>query len=228
MKRDSFIFYRSFYEAIKHIDDIAKAELLDAMCEYALNGGDVEINGVPAGMFALIKPQIDANNRKFENGNKGGRPKKKPNNNQSITKQEPNGNVNGNDNVNDNEIKTTSQKIDSDLNQVKTSKPRIKKFIPPTLEEVVEWCKTSGHNLDGDKIFHYYNDADWMDSRGKQVKNWKQKIRGVWCRDENKIVESKDMSDEDKIRDFRNLSPSQFRKKHGLQEQIRIGDIVGE
>ena len=64
-------------------------------------------------IFKLIRPQVDANNKKYENGKKGGRPansaddknqdetKPKPNDNQSETK--PKRNVNDNDNVNVND-----------------------------------------------------------------------------------------------------------------------------
>ncbi len=32
-----------------------------------------------------------------------------------------------------------------------------------------------------------YESKGWKDSTGRAVKNWKGKVRSVWCRDENKI-----------------------------------------
>jgi len=60
-----------------------------------------------AAMFKLIQPQLEANYKKWQNGNKGGRPKqeeseKEPKDNQKETKNEPNVNVNDNVNENDN------------------------------------------------------------------------------------------------------------------------------
>ena len=111
MKRDSIIFYRSFYEAINELEPQMQATVYTALFEYALNQNEIVLNGLPKAIFTLIKPQLDANNKRFENGNKGGRPK--PKDNQSITKQEPkrkqnvtkqepnvNDNVNDNDNLN--------------------------------------------------------------------------------------------------------------------------------
>ena len=72
MKRDTFVYYRSFYEATKLLDNDDFAEITRAICEYALNGNEPSIEGVPMVVFKLIKPQIDANNAKFLNGGKGG------------------------------------------------------------------------------------------------------------------------------------------------------------
>jgi hypothetical protein len=36
------------------------------------------------------------------------------------------------------------------------------------------------------KAFNYYSVADWKDSKGNKVKNWKQKMQSVWFKDENK------------------------------------------
>ena len=66
--RDSFIFYRSFFESTLPLDKEQKAELFDAICNYALDGKLIPINGIAKGFFTLIKPQLDANRKKWENG----------------------------------------------------------------------------------------------------------------------------------------------------------------
>ena len=77
MRRDSFVFYRSFYGALKAIDNNEdKIKFVTAMCEYAIEGNEVELDGMMKAMFLLVKPQIDANNKKYEDGKKGGRPPK--------------------------------------------------------------------------------------------------------------------------------------------------------
>jgi hypothetical protein len=59
--------------------------------EYGLTGELPNLTGYLKSMFLLIKPQIDANNKKYESGCVGGRPLKAKEN-QSITKQKPKGN----------------------------------------------------------------------------------------------------------------------------------------
>lgn len=92
MKREGFVFYRSFYDAICQLKRPGERwAAVDAIIRYALDGESENLAG-PAGMaLAFAKPQIDANNKRYENGKKGGRKTKdEPNNNQTETKQEPN------------------------------------------------------------------------------------------------------------------------------------------
>ena len=110
MERDSFVFYRSFYEAIKCLDDLEAIECFKAIANYALDGIEPEIDGAAKAIYITVKPQIDANNRKYMNGCKGGKPKAnqnetkmKPKANQELTKAKPNVNDNDNENVNVNE-----------------------------------------------------------------------------------------------------------------------------
>lgn len=123
MERESFIFYRSFYEAIQDLDAKQTRELVVAMCERALNWVDVETKWIVRMAYNLIKPQLDANTKRYvdwckwwQYWAKGWRPPKdwensqKPqwgkNENPSGVKQKtPNDNVNDNvnENVNENE-----------------------------------------------------------------------------------------------------------------------------
>lgn len=82
----SFVFYRSFYEVIKKMPSEEANKLTLAICEYALDNVKPEGLEYPANMaFDLIKPQLDANKRRRDNGKKGGAPK----GNQNARKEKP-------------------------------------------------------------------------------------------------------------------------------------------
>lgn len=57
---------------------------------------------------------------------------------------------------------------------------KTKKFIPPTLEEIKKYCLKRNNGVDPQRFFDYYNAGGWKDSKGKPIKNWKQKIIAVW------------------------------------------------
>ena len=62
-------------------------------------------------------------------------------------------------------------------------------LICPLEKDVIKYFVENGFPESlGKKAFDYYNVAKWKDSKGKQVKNWKQKMQGVWFKDENKAV----------------------------------------
>lgn len=77
MKRKSFIFYASYLEAANTLKQKERDALYRAILEYGILGIEPQLNGAPLTCWILIKPQLDANNRKYENGKRGGRPSKK-------------------------------------------------------------------------------------------------------------------------------------------------------
>lgn len=68
MARDSFIFYRSFYEAISELSKEDQADTYNAIMQYALNQEEIKLKGISKAIFSLVKPQLDANYKKYENG----------------------------------------------------------------------------------------------------------------------------------------------------------------
>jgi predicted phage replisome organizer len=65
-----------------------------------------------------------------------------------------------------------------------------KRFTPPTIEEVKAYCEERKNNVDYKKFYEYYSIADWKDSKGQPVKNWKQKMIANWERNATKTERS--------------------------------------
>lgn len=83
---NSFVFYRSYYESIKKMPSEEAKSLLVAICQYALDDKEPDDLKYPVDVtFDLIKPQLDANKRRRDNGKKGGAPK----GNQNARKEKP-------------------------------------------------------------------------------------------------------------------------------------------
>lgn len=73
MARDGFVMYRSWWEAIRHLPREIQGEVLTAIVEYGLYGETTEsLKPIAKAMLAMAKPQIDANQKRYENGVKGG------------------------------------------------------------------------------------------------------------------------------------------------------------
>ncbi len=61
-----------------------------------------------------------------------------------------------------------------------------KGFQPPTFGEYFEYCKKEGFSNIAERSFKAYSEANWHDSHGNPVKNWKSKLQNNWFRDSNK------------------------------------------
>jgi DnaD/phage-associated family protein len=168
--RDSIVFYRSFYEAIKEIPMEEQGIVYNAIYGYALDGIFPELKGVAKAIFLLVKPQIDANNSKYENGKKGGRTKTEPNPNQSETKDEPNPNQSEtkdepNENVNVNVNVNVNEKAVAEEKEKKEEKPAAAAayvshyennigIIPPFVAE-----KVNSYELPDEVVIEAINEA---------------------------------------------------------------------
>ncbi len=97
--RTSFVFYKSFYDSIKDLPKENQIEVYNLIFEYCFFGKEPNFKNTSTAIFKLIKPNIDANNKRYfaniKNGKKGGRPSKtktqsKPNQNPIKTQSNPN------------------------------------------------------------------------------------------------------------------------------------------
>lgn len=185
------IFYRSFFEAIAGLDVNTKAEVYDAIFDYGLNGVERDLSPIAKAIFTLVKPQIDANNKRKENGKingakgaeygkLGGRPKK---NAETETDKKPletptkplddeikPSNVNANVNVNDNDIHTSKiehtdyKKIVDMFNETCVSLPRVTKLTDSRKKKIK--ARLNDYTIDEmQRAFELVEKSDFL--RGK-------------------------------------------------------------
>lgn len=70
--RDAFTFYRSWWIAIVNLPRDVQGDVLTAIVEYGLNGVTTEqLKPIAKAMLEMVRPIIDANYKKFINGQKG-------------------------------------------------------------------------------------------------------------------------------------------------------------
>jgi hypothetical protein len=179
--KKSFVAYCDWGEIFDELDNEEAGKLVKHLFDYVRDKNPKAEDKLTKMMFIQIQQSLKRDLVKYENyidkqslnGKKGGRPKN-PKNPTLFSKTQP---LNGkpkkadsvNDSVNVNDIKKT------------------KGFAPPTLLEVKEYFKEKGYSeASAIKAFNYYEAGNWKDSKGQKVKSWKQKMQGVWFKDENK------------------------------------------
>lgn len=78
--RDSFVFYRSYRNAAKMLDEHNRAILYDAIADYALDGIEPDLSGTIGAIFEMARRNIEEANTRYdksiEAGKQGGRPRK--------------------------------------------------------------------------------------------------------------------------------------------------------
>ena len=73
LKREAFVFYRSYYDALQNLSEEDRLVAYEAIFQYALDGTEPEVAGVPAAVFMLVKPTLKASRGKAASGSAGGK-----------------------------------------------------------------------------------------------------------------------------------------------------------
>lgn len=169
---ESFVFYRSFRDAIEEMTDENKLATLLAICDYALYGVEPDLkDAMSRAVFTVARPSIDANKERRTNGKKGGRPPKKPMVSDSENLWFP---------------KTESTETETESESYTEARgadkpPKHPRFIPPTVEEVQKYCQERHSSVDPEQFFDFYTANGWRQGAGKPIKDWKACVR-TWER----------------------------------------------
>lgn len=182
---DSMIFYSSFSSAIKRLPPEEQLKALWSILDYGLDGKEPEEDGFFRIIFDMAKPQIDANTKRKTNGSGGGRPPKtngyekeklmvSDSKTNGYENRKPNVNANVNDNANVN------------VNVKKENTEKKAHFVPPTLENVIGYCRENGYKVDAQRFIDFYESKGWMVGKNK-MKDWRAAVRN-WSRQDRREV----------------------------------------
>ena len=167
---NTFVFCRSYYDAICFLpNNESKWKVTNAIFDSVFNGKDVgelteTLEPMEKAIFTMAMPLIESSIRNYENGRKGGRPKKSGVKTPVFTPVKTNNNNNNYENLN---IKIS----DKDNYNYENHLSRI-----PSFSEITEYISEKKLDVDPAKFFAYYEGKGW-----EVVDNWQNALLG-WAK----------------------------------------------
>lgn len=182
---ESFVFYKSFADAIDELPAEQYKAVMTALTKYALDGIEPDLSDpFVKALFTLMKPQVDANNKRRESGRKGGKTAQANTEQSQASDKQTQANVNVNVNVNAND----KEKGDTNVS------PK-KKFVRPTLSEVQSFADEHGYTLDVQHFYDYYESNGWRVGRNA-MKDWRAAMRN-WLKNDFDRGKGQSLPDDD-------------------------------
>lgn len=176
-----WLHHRPLLEAVP--DDVA-GRVIKAAMHYFATGEVIPLDQFEAVVFASLKADIDDAHadyrRDVENGRKGGRPKMMDEEKPPVKEGNPPlPKVTEGDGDGEEEGEGEGEK-----KGVVADKPHTRRrFSPPTVDEVMKYCREQGFSVDAERFVDHYESNGWMVGKNK-MKDWKAAVRN-WSRKEN-------------------------------------------
>lgn len=171
-----FLHNKSLIDAVS---DEAAGRALKAALHYFDTGELVELDALSKAVFAALKPYIDEAFADFQATSEKNR--------QNVRKRWANQGLSNDTNGYHslpNDTKNTEAEAEADADAEaetegewnKAAKPPHNRFFPPSVDEVREYCKERGNNVDPERFVDYYTANGWMVGKSK-MKDWKSAVR---------------------------------------------------
>lgn len=201
-ERKQFTFYASYLESLEDLPDKAQGAILLAVVRYALYGIEPELVGSSKTVFKFLKPKLDKTRRQSS----AVTTKQLSSNsavNSAVTGQllgsysAVTPELLGSER--EKEKKGSSAPLSSPLSlspdpyllppynppissqEEKKREPAVnaptrERFVPPTVEEVADYCRERGNGIDAQHFVDFYDSKGWMIGKNK-MKDWKAAVR---------------------------------------------------
>ena len=180
-----FLHQRAIMDAVP--DDVL-GRALKAAIAYLDTGEEAALSPLEGAVYASMKQFVDESvadyQRDTDNGKKGGRPKKNPGLPQvtqdnrplpSLTEAEAEADAEA-----DAEAEANANAEERVCN--KPGKPARARFVAPGVQEVLDYCREQGYEMDAQRFVDYYTSVGWKVGKSP-MKDWKAAVRN-WYRKE--------------------------------------------
>lgn len=223
--KKSFVMYESWGAAIEKMNNEQAGELIKAIYAFQKNPDVVPEDPAIAFVFEIIKQKLEEDNKRYEEacaarseaGKKGGRPKTNASDKKQMVSEKSKKSKCFSEKAkkadNDNEY-------DNDLKENTLEGVKEKRFAPPTLENVSEYCREMGYtNVDAVCFIDFYTSNGWMVGKNR-MKDWKAAVRN-WDRREKNPQRQDGAAEVSKKNRFHNL------EEHGYDYDAMVWGMVG-
>ena len=221
--KKSFVMYESWGAAIEKMSNEQAGELIKAIYAYQKDPDAVPEDPALAFVFELIKQQLDTDGQRYkeacaaraEAGKKGGRPKANASDKKQMVSEESKKSKCFSE-----KAKKADNEYDNDLKENTIDGVKEKRFAPPTLENVSEYCREMGYtNVDAERFIDFYTSNGWMVGKNR-MKDWKAAVRN-WDRREKNPQRQDGAAEVAKKNRFHNL------EEHGYDYDAMVWGMVG-
>lgn len=171
-----FVFQDEYLERLAKLSDQEIGRLVRALAKYHATGEMQELAGRESIAFDFIKVDIDRIDQRYEakcetNSNNRKRSSTIVNERQQTETD-----------VHKDKDKDKVKDEDKEKDKEKDNKRHYVAFHPPTIDEVAEYCREKGYNIDAEHFVSYYESNGWRVGKNP-MKDWRAACR-TWARNE--------------------------------------------
>lgn len=182
----------NFRKALTEFSDDEKGRLFEAMLAYAEDKTVLPLSGNERFIWGWVKETLDAQHASYE---------EKCHNMEKAREQNPCNNklISGNkDQLSANKVLTSAEdnlslhnfevqeqvQVQVQEQDKSSNKRESKRFAPPTVQQVSEYCLENGYSVEPERFVDYYKSNGWKVGKS-QMKDWKAAVRNWAQRDKD-------------------------------------------
>jgi len=98
------------------------------------------------------------------------------------------------------------------VTDTKKSTPKKRRFVPPTVDEVKEYCAERKNNVNAERFIDYYSSQNWKKANGRPLEDWKAAVR-TW--EKNSYDKPKQSTVTVPVPDYMQKQIEDFEKNYG-------------